>query len=482
MRVTEQLCPHCAEHISRCGGRHDPPLPHDWRGKCRDAPAVWVVPVGYPNHGKTTFLSEMTLMLEDLGRAIPGVSADYLGDVATFDTIRGWRAHRQVKRASDATQARRPTPLYLQVRAPSLGTARRSLAVTLVLYDTAGELFADPSRLRDEVPHALVADALWFMVDVESLLSGQDNLKLDDLFQSYRAAMESAGRSRELRDRRAIVVLTKADRIVPRIDKSNQADGDTVNNYLATDPFLPASRDSPPEPVPFDLPAYIRESDRISDVLRRYVMADVPGGRNFVGLCDAAGLELRFCVVSALGHEPDKTTGRFQEKAERYRVLDPFFRTLWSTLAGNSQTPQRRTRWRLILDPTAVGQTWSPDRLESLWRNMSSYADTTTHLLGQTRSIGPVGQWPRSISPFRKLPRLIGPLLDNFGAADMVLAIAESPILDLPEYRTTDWRKRLVVVTSSEQLCRLWPEMVVAHTSDDDRLLIARIADSAAET
>jgi uncharacterized protein YbaA (DUF1428 family) len=113
---------------------------------------------------------------------------------------------------------------------------------------------------------------------------------------------------------------------------------------------------------------------------------------------------------------------------------------------------------------------------------MSSFADTTTHLLGQTRSIGPAGQWPRSIGAFRKLPRLIGPLLDNFGATDMVLAIADGPILDLPEYRASDWRRRLVIVTSSEQLCRMWPEMVVANTSDDDRLSIARMADLAAGT
>lgn len=456
--TNELLCPRCYQPLPRCQGKHAP-LPLGYAEKCRAAPPLWLTLAGFNQHGKTVYLSALTLMLEELGTAVPGFALDSLGDSHTFDAVREMRRKAALGETSDATKVRTPVPLFLRIPTGPLGTGGRDTARTFVLYDAAGESFSNVDTLREEVPSVVYSDVLWFLVSLEDLKSSGEYLTLSDLFQTYRSAMERAGQ--KLAYRRIVVVLTKADRIEHLIAKEF---GNAVNDYLAEDPFSELTLGTSTSPGGFTLQDYLAKAAPISDQLREFVCRRVPGGRNFVQLAESHQVDVRFCITSAIGHQPDQDTGRFVEKAIRYRVLDPLF---W-TLAAESRRPEIVPDFRLVLDASRdSSDVFVDDRPGAIWDALSRHANTTTHFLGQSRPAAMIGQRPKCELPWRRGPRLIGPILDSLRENESVIVVTSGKIGDLAEFRNSSWRNRILLAVTREQLQDLWPNVWVLRPDDD---------------
>jgi hypothetical protein len=465
---TELRCPRCFQPLSRCRGEHDP-LPTRFAQTCRDTLPTWIVQAGYTRHGKTVFLAAMTLMLEELGAQLPGFTCDYMGDPYTFDTLREMRSKAAEQRVDGATPRRFPQPLFLQVRSDALGPTRRSSARTLILYDTAGEFFTNVDSLRENVPAVTHADLLWLLVSLSDLEQSGEHLTLTDLFQSYRSAMEQE--ERDLTRAKIVVILTKADCIEHRITREV---GDEVNNYLADDPFSNLTVGNP-SPLPdFSLVRYMERAAKISDLLQEFVRRQVPGGRNFVQLAENQGVSLRFCICSALGHQPELASGRFVERAIRYRVLDPFFWTIWLQSGGIDRTPEQRLY--LVLDAaTDSSSVFVDDRPAEIWEALSRRGDTATYHLGQLRPVTMLGQRPSSEPPWRKRPRFLGPILESLPREARVLVVTSGAIRDLHEFKNSPWRDRVLVAVTKDELRDIWPHTWPLRDSDDYHRLVDQL-------
>jgi hypothetical protein len=252
------------------------------------------------------------------------------------------------------------------------------------------------------------------------------------------------------------VVYTKADKEPSTRD---------VKDYLRNDPFQNLTLSSAGNQAlnDFSLTDYITDMRRMSDYLREYTRTRVDSGAAFINMVKAQGMNLHFCVTSALGQGAEDGSLRLREDAKRFRVLDPFF---W-TIALDMQESARS--FQLAVDSTDQN---IYHRALDLWDAAANHGDVTTYLLGQSQALAVPGQRPPDTSPGRNNPHLIGPILDQAPADSRLAVLTGSRIIDLMDFYNTSWRDRLILVTIDESFAQEWPNTIVYRPTDTPDVVI----------
>ncbi|TWU04379.1 TRAFAC clade GTPase domain-containing protein [Stieleria varia] len=460
--MTKELrCPYCTNPVLQCVQAGKCPLPIDYEKKCAAAPATWITSVGFSGHGKTVYLSALSLMLDQLADAIPNFTCDYL-DQYTLDTVREMRWQAKNGSLSESTQPRNPQPLMMQIDGrlePSSPSTKR----TLVIYDAAGEFFTSLETLNENLPAIEHVQTIWFLVSVSDFRQSEEQTSLTDLFRSYQAAMESS--RVDLRGRQIIVVFTKSE----LIRRDLPAD---VIEYLSNDPFADLNEGTSKLDPSFSVSHYLEKAAEISDLLESFAET-LSGGRQFINMVRKHQMRLRFVATSALGHHPDDSSNRLIERAKRYRVLDPLF---WTIAAPTEQSVLKKDPLLLIVDCSSeCDPFYANDTLQQYWRAMSSHGDTWTHYLGGLRPASHVGQQPPESPSKQRRSRIIGSILDRAPAGCRALVLTAGPIIDIADFVTSPLRDRILIGVADEQFEDIWPHTFVIRPNDDPNAVVHRL-------
>jgi hypothetical protein len=382
------------------------------------------VTVGFPKHGKTTYLAALTLTLKDMSNIWSGSFSRDL-DQYTMETARNWLRDARLGIQSPSTTPGIPRPLLLSIYKIAGDSSR-----CLVMYDVAGEVYDKLHEVEEYVASIKQVSTTWFFVSLKDLQDREQSRSLSELFTVYLTGME--GLHADLRGRNLIVVYTKGDQITDPV----------IRNYLVSDPLqaLTAPPSQRPHLSPISMEDYYASLQQMSDTLRAYTREEVPGGKPFVNMVESQGMNLVFSVTSALGEDPD-ANNRLSEDAHRYRILDPF---LW---AVRLEQPDVKRSFALVVDASIAAHEFYNDAvLSDTWAQLSMKGEVITYPLGSCRPLGGSGQSPMLASPAIARPRLIGPVLERLPANTSIIVLTTGRILDLADYAVTDWQSRLLLV------------------------------------
>lgn len=422
---------------------------------------LWLITVGFPRHGKTTYLAALTLMLENMDVVWPTVYYRSL-DQDTTEEIRKIRRDAMAGTLADPTAHPAeygnlpPRPLLFNVHnLPDAGSR------CLVMYDVAGQVYNDQEKVKDYVAALKQVSTTWFLVALNDLEDKKNDKTIVELFNAYLSGMEDF--HIDLKGRNLIVVYTKAD-VIPFPAG--------IQEYIGADPFQWLTlRDAEAPQLPqFSLQTYVAQMKEISDQLRDYTRRRVKGGGAFINMVAEKGMNLVFCATSALGQSPDYSSGKLQEDASRYRVLDPF---LWA-VALDMPTATRTIG--LLLDASPTSQpVYAGTLIATMSEILDNHGEVTTYYLGQQMAASIPGQPPPASAPVIARARLIGPLLQTLSPLARLLVIVTGPILDLEDFYDSPWRNRLVLVTMDEANLSAWPHHFVYRPGTDVRIFTTRL-------
>lgn len=454
-------CPYCTHsltsEVTQCPNCKRG-LPKNYLRICQQAPPLWLVTAGFPGHGKTTYLSALTLSLENLSRKLGGTYYDYF-DEHTHEVIRENRREAQTGKQPPPSAVTESQPLYI-----SLYQLPGNLSRTLVMYDVAGKLFTSLEDLQCCVRALPEVQIIWMQVSLSDLLKDNEGNTLPSLFQSYKAALLEHGA--ELSHHSVIVIYTKAD----MVDFPSE-----VSDYLTNDPFSDIHSDKPVEPLPnFSLSDYVQGMERMSQAMERYTDQHVPSGTAFINMIRGKGMQLHFCAVSALGQSPVPGLKRVLSQTSSYRVLDPFFWTLWlSTPSVTQREAKGGGEVLLMLDASAESKALYKHQLpQSLWTALKERGyPAKTYYLGRSRAVSHEGQPPPTEPARRPLQRLVGPILERAPKGRAVVVTTGS-IRDLGDFRATDWKGRLILVTTDDENESDWPLTFHYRSGDPPHAII----------
>jgi hypothetical protein len=430
---------------------------------------LWLVTVGFSKHGKTVYLTALTLLLEEINAVWRGVQRKYLNEYTRVE-VRKMRQQAIDGVQPPATDRVKPQPMLIRMRnLPMVGTRN------LVIYDVAGELFNRPDELYDYVAALTYVETIWFFVSLKDMQSSDNLNRLDDLFDSYTSAMKRLGAP--LDKRSMIVVYTKGDAVNFPPD---------LNDYLNDDPLRELTNRAAeqfPTPDDFNWDDYSAALQATSKRLSNYTRQRVRGGADFIHAAEVDGMRVEFALVSALGTSPHGT--QMMEQATRFRVIDPF---IWSLLLQNqgvsapSDNEPRRSI-TLILDaapnsgvvydlelPSRLGDALSQHRIE-----------VQTYYLGQSSVAAHLGQPPPERPP--KAPRrpLVGAIFESLvGKPAPVIIVTHHIPLDLNDFRSPAWQARTLLVTFEPQELDDWEQFNYETESDFQPLvnMIKRLVDN----
>lgn len=448
--TAEEPCPTCRKAVT----------PEYYEISRRAAPVVGAL-VGFPQHGKTTFQTALTLTMDGLGRALEGAYLEYL-DASTQEAVRRMWVQSARGHQPDATHELAPPLLLGFHQLPQL-TDR-----AVVLYDTPGELFTRREDIAAALPPLRDVQTVWFLVSLTDLRQDREGNSLQALLQTYMAAMSRFSTAAQRRT--VLVVYTKCD-----IVADLPAD---VRHYLADDPFQTVTlHDTPLTPDPlFDIRAYVAEMEKISNSLREYTKR-IPTGLTLINMARDRGLDLQFCAVSALGESPNYQHNERVHESVRFRVQDPLLWTLALAEFGATSQPRAERRHCLILDPSREGGPVYEEQLGTkLWECANRLGNVGAFHLGYSRPIARTGR-PVSLGPAREnVARLIGQILEQEPSHSRALVLTNGPILDLEDYIGSTWRERLMVVSTNPSYQPRWHRFMLLREDDTPENLWDQLA------
>lgn len=449
------ICPFCLKHHDFTAELECPEygkaVPPTYVENYSKVPPLWLVTVGFSQHGKTTYLAALTLMLEKISLVWENVHYRPLNQ-DTIDRIRQMRREAMRGELPPTNPKGTPLPLLFNVyNLPESGSR------CLVMYDVAGEIYNSLSEVRELVTPIKQVGTTWFLVSIEDLHNDQEGKNINDLFHAYLSGMESL--HVDLKGRNLIVIYTKADQVSFTRE---------IKDYLRTDPFqgLTLPEANIPDFKDFSLLEYTQKMLGISDRLEDYTRRRVNGGAAFIPMVKESGMKLIFCVTSALGQSPDETSKRLREDALRYRVLDPL---LW---AISLEIPPEPKPIGLVVDASSQSHALYGSPIFEIWENLSHHGALTTYYLGQTLEASHPGQHPPETPPRIAHQRLIGPILEKVSPDTRFVVVTTGPILDLVDFYDSPWRDRLLLVLTEEEQQHNWPHQVFYRAGDRPSVLI----------
>lgn len=450
--MSRPLCPHCLKPHNFTNQQPfvcpetSQEVPTLYLREYAKVPPLWLVAVGFTQHGKTVFLSAMTLMIENIGAAWEDANHRYL-DEYTRARVRMLRVAARSGEQPEASRPGRPQPLLMSIYGMP-GFSDRCA----VIYDTGGEVFESVADLAEHIAAIKYMDTIWFLISLNDL-EGQDSRTMVDLFDVYADAMQKHGA--ELRGRTMIVIYTKAD---------NVPFPEEIRRYLVSDPLSDLTNPRIPlsdDVQSWDMPEYLKEMKEVSQKLEHYTRYKVRGGANFLSSARRMGMEVKFTVTSALGREVGEgnlatnTPRTMKEDASRFRVLDPLIWSLHlqgaiSSFTGGSSLPTQK-EIILVLDSSAKSDALYKQNFPQLLSESLPYDySLSTYYLGFNRRMSGPGQAPPPRKAKHNLPRLIGPILDGLerqNSAALVVVVTGGKINDLKDFGRGAWSQRLMLVT-----------------------------------
>ncbi len=409
---------------------------------------LWLMTIGFPRHGKTTYLAALTLLLEELSALVDGMWYRPL-DGHSFAAVRQMRDEADLGKAVRKTPAGPVRPNLFHVHGIPGFESR-----CLVLYDIPGESYDSFDDVGDYAPAMKQVNTAWFLVSLRDLTQSGEGRTITDLFNVYLSGMEKL--RVEIEGWNLIVVFTKADQetFTPQI-----------KSYLQSDPLSELASGEggalPGEREEVDFAAYLEEMRRVSDLLEDYTRRHVRGGAGFVNMVRASRMNLVFSVTSALGQSPDRLRGGLRQATSPYRVLDPF---LWALTLERPRAPRTL---RLVVEPSAVLAGAGREAiLDRTWNRLSDHGEVTTHYLGRALPAAGPGRLPPGPDLETDRPRLLGPILEQASAEDRVLVITSGAIDDFEDFRRSAWKERLLLVVLGGDSPHRWPHLM-AHAAGE---------------
>jgi len=449
------LCPYCCKvhdfsKSLECPTFHwNVPLPF-----VRDydsIPPLWLMTFGFKAYGKTTYLAALTLLLERMDNVFLNMSSESLDD-ETYEALRVMRAANTRVPVSTPTGPLRP--LLFQVRDfGDLGSR------SLILHDLAGEHVESPGKMGESASALRRIDTVWFLVSLFNLQKDEKRRTIAELLQVYLRQMREL--KIDVRGTNLVVVYSKADE--PGFPED-------LREYLGSDLLTAVARgDRLDHDVTFDAGEYLREMKRISDRLQEFTWTGgVENGRSFINRARNEGINLVFSMVSALGERP--TGGEMGHEKSPRRVIDPF---LWAlTLQGERTSKSLRLVLDALPPENSMPETYSSD----LWSRLTEHGEVTTHILGQARPVSGPGQAPPAPrAGGRSRPRLVGPILQTCSPEERLLVLTDGPILDLADFRDSEWSRRLLLAGTREEIPLDWDQFETFRSNDDIGFLVNRL-------
>jgi hypothetical protein len=128
---------------------------------------------------------------------------------------------------------------------------------------------------------------------------------------------------------------------------------------------------------------------------------------------------------------------------------------------------------RLVVDSTENSQPVYQGALHrKIWEKLSEIGETATFYLGSSSPVSHGNQAPPQGPDRRSRLRLIGPILERLKPESRLLVLTNGPILDLGDFRQSQWRDRLLVVTTDQSYEDAWPHTYVFRLTDDPALAV----------
>ncbi|GAB4204689.1 MAG: hypothetical protein OHK0022_30070 [Roseiflexaceae bacterium] len=448
------ICPFCLKQHDVSGVCPDTgqQVPETFVKEYETVRPLWLVNVGFKEHGKTTQLLTTVMMLNRLSVVLDGFYPDPIDD-HTLTTLRQWQAAIKLLRLPDATKEPSPDkpyrPFLLSLYNLPIYDSR-----CLVIYDVAGENYESLSK--QAVPALQHCSTIWFVVSLDDLAKDDQVKTITELFKSYSSMMQRM--KVDLRNRNLVVIYTKADK---------SPEHPEVINYLTSDPLKYLAEEGfSDEPLEnFSLEQYMTKLQEMSDMLQNYTRTRVDGGSAFIAMVKAQGMKLHFCVTSALGQDGRRRGEHvYIDGAPRcLRVLDPLF---WA-LKLDAQQGVRA--FRLAVDPSDIeGYRYA----QKLWEALTPLGGVMTFRLGQKAVFAGLGQCPPDEPPESNQPRLIGPLLEQAQPSDKLVVVVSRPIPDLLDFVDTSWRDRLLLVMPDGVATQGWPHTIAYSPTDPPSVVI----------
>lgn len=466
------ICPFCSNihdftlsNINHCPNNPNEIIPDTYIEEYNEVPPLWLVTVGFPKHGKTTFISVLTIVLEKIDKIWPTYYNAL--DGYTIQEIR--RMRTQIKEAKtfnptkfDGTGKKSLRPLLLSIYDLPENKSR-----CLVMYDLAGQVYENQDDTQNYTDILRRVNTVWFLVSLDNLKTNKEVKTITDLFTTYENSMKAKGIG--LKGRNLIVVYTKADKIN---FLENNRKYTIVHQYRTSDPFekLVQNNTDITRIKNLSFSDYKEQMQTISNHLKNYTYDCIDSGATFIRRAEKSEINLTFCITSALGHEPS-SDGNLSREISPQRVLDPL---LWAVILDEPKD-KADTSLSLILD-TSFEDKEVEGILSSISAYLADFYELSIYYLGQSSIISKPGQTfpnPLSTHPF---PRLIGPILETIPDNTYSIIILNNPILDLVDFRYSIWQNHTLVVSLNSQYYPDWPHSFIYHQNDNPRILIDKLS------
>lgn len=456
-RIICPFCPHMHDTSTlRCPDHPDDTnyrIPLEYINDYQRKPPLWLMTLGFSKHGKTTFLSTLTMMLERLGDVMPGMWYWTL-DSYTYNAVEAMRREmREGRQPQKTTLETKLRPLLFQVN-DMPGIPSRCL----VLYDVAGEAFDTFDGVEQRAANMKQVNTAWFLVSLPDLLDG--TRRMADLFMVYLTGLRKL--QIDFRGWNLIVVYTKADK--------HQFTGE-IDEYIDSDPLLAhieSAESSGRAELDLSLESYVERMRRISGALERYTAEQVEGGNAFISAVRSNGMNLVFAVTSALGEDPPEN-GKLLRSPRPHRVIDPL---LW---ALQLEAPPVRSAFSLVVDANGDATSiYEQGLVEQVWKVLSDHGEVTTYYLGQSSPTASAEQAPPRAMPQHSHPRLAGPILDSAleSPSAKVVLLTTGRIRDLDDYDTSPVRDRTLLIKVENDFPASWPNCRVLRSGDDPAIIL----------
>jgi len=287
-RVSYFACDKCSQ-----------PIPKMYVTEYSSCPPVIMNAIGFAGHGKTVFFSSLlhTLRLSAVSSYWPdfytlGLDDNGIGRI--HDNIE----ELEKGRLPESTRACFNDPTLMRLyRIPVFGSH------TLLLYDTGGESFTQAGKLIRHAHFVKRANTAMFLVSLSEMLNPA--VEMQRLLNTFIVGMRELDAATQ--DQHIVIVLTKADRFVSRLDGY-----DELNAYI---------HDGKLDSIG-NLDKYISDMKHISLNLRNFVLEKL-GAQEFINTLDDNFKSVEFSMVSATGAEPDSQ--RLTARLDPRRIFDPLF-------------------------------------------------------------------------------------------------------------------------------------------------------------
>lgn len=446
------ICPYCGTRQTFAPSDREcreckTEIPVKYVQNVRKRPPVWMATIGNSQHGKTTYVDSLSLVLENLGKISRGTFSTYL-DPNTFEKLRLIRVEAQEGRLPDSTpeSANRPTPILI-----SLPNFLGNVINTLVVYDLPGEVFDQPemtAQYADAIRHA---ETIWFIISLADVLGDQQGRTIADLVQIYVDAMASIGA--DTKKRRILVVYTKADRIHNRLPIE-------IKNYLGKDPYRKIQQMTMGEAnqTPFNEYEYTRNLYEISEQLKEFTYNEVPHGVDLINMIDFYGMELFFSIVASVPGVDGQTTG---VDTPRHRVIDPLIWALTGQIKDNDDE-----KVALIVDAGQNTEDIYKFELPAEFFDalQSQNADVVTYFMGQSKPM--TDQRPEK-TPKKTLPNLLGPIIDHLPENTLIFVLTRNIPIDIYDYLHSS-RHDKIFLFMTQDLNVQWSHKIILGEDDGD--------------